>query len=79
MEKILRHMLETRPEGEVEYYPYYAREGIRQRAVLRGWEIDLNRIFPKEKRGQQIFIKAFIQAQKKDKELLNLRGKCLAV
>ncbi|HIV92153.1 MAG TPA: glycoside hydrolase family 88 protein [Candidatus Eisenbergiella stercoravium] len=79
MEKILRHMLETRPEGEVEYYPYYAREGIRQRAVLRGWEIDLNRIFPKEKRGQQIFIKAFIQAQKKDKALLNLRGNCLAV
>ena len=72
-------MLETRPEGKVEYHPYYAREGIRQKRVLGGWQIDLGRIFPKAEKDQQVFIRAYIEAQKEDDALLNLQGNCDAV
>ena len=79
MEKILKHMLETRPQAEVEYMPYYAAEGIRKRPVLKGWEIDLGRLCPEGKKGQQIWIKTYVLGEKKDNALLNLKGSCSAV
>lgn len=79
MERILAHMMETRPRSQVVYRPYYARDGIRQKAVLKGWEIDPKKLWPDGKKGQQGFLKAYVQAQKAEKALLNLKGSHAAV
>lgn len=67
-------MLKARPEKAVKYLPYLAIEGIRQKPVLKGWEIDFSRLYPDAETGQLIFIKAHILAEKRDMALLNLRG-----
>ncbi len=74
MEKILNHMVKTRPMTDIVYRPYYIQKGVRQKAVLGGISIDFTEIFGGSQPDKKIFVKSFAKSLKTEEALLNITG-----